>query len=100
MRFPWQPREYARDCVECGYTWRVPRSASRRRFKTISAFMIAPGGRANSPGGVARAELSREIKSISAQNQSAEAFRYCPKCGAEHFTQHALRGKCPDRLSD
>jgi len=31
MRLPWQAREFERTCSECGYTWRVPRSAARRR---------------------------------------------------------------------
>jgi DNA-directed RNA polymerase subunit M/transcription elongation factor TFIIS len=90
MWFPWRAQEYERTCVECGYTWRVPRSAARRRVRSISAFSVAPGGR-----GIDRPELAREIKSISAENQRAEALRHCPKCGADHFTQRALRGK-PD----
>jgi hypothetical protein len=40
-----------------------------------------------------RAELAREIESISAANQPAAAARECPKCGADHFTQNAVRGK-------
>jgi DNA-directed RNA polymerase subunit M/transcription elongation factor TFIIS len=90
MRFPWQPRAYERTCVECGYTWRVPRSAARRRVGSISAFSVAPAG-----SSVDRAELAREIKSISAENQPAETQRHCPECGADHFTQRPLRGK-PD----
>lgn len=88
VRFPWQPQEYARTCAECGYTWRVPRSAARRRIRSISMFSVAPRGRT-----VDRAELAREIESISAANQPAGVFRQCPKCGADHFTQNAVRGK-------
>jgi hypothetical protein len=46
-----------------------------------------------SPRNVDRAELAREMTSISAANQPTETFRHCPKCGAGHFTQRALRGK-------
>jgi hypothetical protein len=27
------------------------------------------------------------VKSISDQNRLAEAFRHCPECDADHFTQ-------------
>jgi predicted nucleic-acid-binding Zn-ribbon protein len=91
MRFPWQPAEYARTCAECGYTWRVPRSAARRRFRSISALNIAWGGTM-----IDRAELRNEIQSIEAQNQPVETFRHCPKCGADHFTQRPLRHTEPN----
>jgi NADH pyrophosphatase NudC (nudix superfamily) len=42
-----------------------------------------------------RSELTREIGSASAANQFADTFRHCPKCGADHFTQRALRGETP-----
>jgi predicted nucleic-acid-binding Zn-ribbon protein len=87
MRFPWRSREYERTCVECGYTWRVPRSAARRRVGSISAFSVAPAG-----SSIDRAELAREINSIEAENSPAETLRHCPECGADDFTQRALRG--------
>jgi hypothetical protein len=37
-------------------------------------------------------DLSRQVEAISAQNQQVEAFRHCPKCGAEHFTERTSRG--------
>jgi hypothetical protein len=40
-------------------------------------------------------DVGRQVESISAQNQSIEAFRHCPKCQADHFTQRASRGKQP-----
>jgi hypothetical protein len=45
-----------------------------------------------------RGELTREIESASAANQSADSFRHCPKCNADHFTQRPLRGESPDTL--
>jgi len=86
VRLPWQAKEYTRTCVVCGYTWQVPASTARRRRRMISAFSVAPGGKT-----IDRAELAREVESISAANQPAEAFRHCPKCGADHFTQRAVR---------
>ena len=90
MRFPWQPQEYARTCAECGYIWRVPKRAAQRRVRSIS--MISVATRTT----IDRAELTREIESASAANQSADTFRRCPRCGADHFTQRALRGESPD----
>ncbi|HXW44861.1 MAG TPA: hypothetical protein VEL03_08750 [Streptosporangiaceae bacterium] len=86
MRFPWSAKEYARTCAECGYTWRVPRSAARRRVSSISVASVA------SPRSIDRAELARELTAMSADKQRIETFRHCPRCGAEHFTQQPVRG--------
>jgi hypothetical protein len=43
-----------------------------------------------------RGELAREIEAASAVNQGAGAFQRCPKCGSDHFTQRAWRGKSPE----
>jgi hypothetical protein len=86
MRLPWQHPEYERCCAECGYTWRVPRSAARRRVGSISLVSVAR------PTSVDRAELGREVRAISAANQPAAVFRRCPRCGAADYTQRALRG--------
>ena len=42
-----------------------------------------------------RGELAREVASISADNQTVETYQHCPKCGAERFTQHAVRDDDP-----
>ena len=85
VRWPGQPREYLRTYAECGYEWRVPRSAARRRIRSISMISVAPRGQT-----VDRAELNREITSISAANQPADTFRHCPKCGATQFAQRSV----------
>jgi hypothetical protein len=94
MPFPWQPQEYARTCVECGYTWQVPRWARRWRFRSLRMLstmqVTAVTGESSDS-----TDLGRQVDSISAQNQWIEAFRYCPKCRADHFTQRASRGKQP-----
>ena len=86
VRLPWQAREYARTCGKCGYTWRVPRSARKWRVRTISMFLVA------SPRSVDRGELAREVRSISAEKEAVDVLRYCPACGADQFTQHAVHG--------
>jgi hypothetical protein len=54
--------------------------------------MISVASRRNIDHG----ELTRKIQSASAANQLADTFRHCPKCGADHFTQRALRGELPE----
>jgi hypothetical protein len=39
--------------------------------------------------------VSRTIDSISERNRRAEARLRCPKCHADHFTQHPSRGAPP-----
>jgi predicted nucleic-acid-binding Zn-ribbon protein len=90
VRFVWQRPDVARTCEECGYTWRVPRSAAKRRLRSISMFNVAPNWRT-----LDRGELAREVASISAENQTVKTFQHCPKCGAERFTQHAVRDDDP-----
>jgi ribosomal protein S27AE len=81
VRLPWQRRGYARTCGRCGYTWRVPRSAARRRVRSISAFQVGPK--------LDRGELAREIRSVEAENQAIDSYRHCPECGADQFTDRA-----------
>jgi hypothetical protein len=63
----------------------VPRSAARRRVGSIDAFQVARD----------RGELAREIRSISAQNQAVDTYQHCPECGADQFTDRAVRGDQP-----
>jgi hypothetical protein len=49
--------------------------------------MISVAGRS----GLDRTEMDREKAAISAGNQPAEVYRHCPECGADHFTQRAMR---------
>ena len=40
-------------------------------------------------------ELARQVASISAENQVFETYEHCPECGADRFTQHAVRDDDP-----
>ena len=90
MRIGRRAREFERTCANCGYTWRVPRSATRRG---ISAFSMAPrsgrgsGGRGS--GGWSDSEP--EIAASMAVGEVAEAYRRCPECGSERCTQQPVR---------
>lgn len=90
VRFVWQRPDVARTCEECGYAWRVPRSAAKRRLRSISMFNVAPNAWT-----LDRGELAREVRSISTENRAVETYERCPKCGADRFTQHAVRDDDP-----
>jgi DNA-directed RNA polymerase subunit M/transcription elongation factor TFIIS len=90
VRFVWQRPDLARTCEECGYTWRVPRSAAKRRLRSISMFNVAPNRWT-----LDRGELAREVTSISAANRTVETYEHCPRCGADRFTEHAVRDDDP-----
>jgi hypothetical protein len=47
------------------------------------------------PNSQSRRELARQVGSISAGNQTVETYQHCPGCGAERFTQHAVRDDDP-----
>ncbi len=48
--------------------------------------------------GVDRSELASEVATFERQNQQADTYRVCPRCGAETFTQQSVRAK-PAELS-
>ena len=88
---------YTRTCAQCGTTWTVPRSARRWRSRLASRFLA---GVAVIAGGLVEADpaaVSRTVDSISERNRRAEARYCCPKCHADHFTQHVSRGEPPYR---
>ena len=71
---------------ECGYTWQVPRWAKQRRFRSLRMFSDM-WVTTNSGETAKSTDLNRQVESIAAQNQQTQAFRNCPECGADHFTQ-------------
>ena len=92
-------RENTRTCLHCGSTWRVPRSAPWWRSRLVGRFLA---GITVITGAVVEADSSavaRTVESISEkQKRMAEAFRYCPECDADNFTQRTSRGELPYSL--
>jgi hypothetical protein len=96
MRLPWQARTYERTCSDCGETWQVPRQFARRHVQGISAFNVAQmsrrpiirGGRGDA---VDWTQLNTEVRASMAVGQQSTAFRVCPKCGSERYTQRPIR---------
>ena len=90
MRILWRANEYERTCADCGYAWRVPRSAVH---KPITGFGMAPRGRPVTLGGLnpVVADSEPEIAASEAIGEVAAAYAECPKCGSEHYTQRPAR---------
>ena len=92
MRFPWQAREYERTCAKCGYAWRVPRQFARRRVQSLTGFNVRPQLRGGmDPQGVDYSRLDAEVQANEELSKEAEAFKSCPKCSSQQFTQRAVR---------
>jgi ribosomal protein S27AE len=81
MRLPWQPREYERTCGNCGYAWRVPRSVVRTR--PISGFT----GSANRHRNWRVSVADPRVAGSEAIDEVEEAYRCCPRCGSDRYTQ-------------
>jgi rRNA maturation protein Nop10 len=96
MRLPWQARTYERTCSNCGTTWQVPRQFARRRLQGISAWNVAEQSRRpiirGGPGdAVDWTELNTEVQASEAVTEQSAAFRVCPKCGSDSYTQRPAR---------
>lgn len=84
MRLPGQAREFERTCTECGYTWRVPRSAHRRRRGT-SAYSHMPRGFYSVPDGAQEVAATEAVSAVDA------AYAHCPRCDSERYVQQPVR---------
>jgi hypothetical protein len=84
MRLPWQAREFERTCAECGYTWRVPRTA-HRRLRGISAYSPMPRGLYSVP------DNAREIAASEAVSSVDAAYAHCPRCDSDRYVQQPVR---------
>jgi len=81
MRIPWRASEFERTCLDCGYSWRIPGAAGRRRLRPISGFGMAPVRSARI------ADSTPELASSEAISAVVGAYAHCPECGAAHYTQ-------------
>jgi hypothetical protein len=92
MRFPWRAREYERTCGDCGYAWRVPRSAIRTR--PIAGFSNAPRYRRRPMVGGLDPVVVGSAPEVTSSEEISEvetAFGHCPKCGSDQYTQRPVR---------
>jgi hypothetical protein len=88
MRLPWLAQQYERTCADCGCTWQVPWQLARRRVQSISGFRVTSRGWQTAAD---RAELNAEVQASTEIGEQWEAFRTCPKCGSERYSQRPLR---------
>jgi len=90
VRILWRANEYERTCADCGYAWRVPRSAVH---KPITGFGLAPCGRPVTLGGLDSVVPGSEpeIAASEAIAEMAAAYAERPKCGSERCAQRPIR---------
>jgi hypothetical protein len=90
LRILWRANEYERTCADCGYAWRVPRSA---RHRPDSGFSLAPRGRSITLGRLNPVvpDSEPEIAASEEISEGAAAYARCPGCGWEHYTQRPAR---------
>jgi hypothetical protein len=86
MRFPWRAREFERTCLDCGYSWRVPGVAGRRRMRPISGFNAAARGIGSID------DSAPELASSEAISAVAEAYGHCARCSCERYSQRPIKG--------
>jgi hypothetical protein len=86
MRFPWQAREFERTCLDCGYSWQVPATVGRRRRGPISGYSAAPRGLRVPDDSVP------ELAATEAISEVAGAYRHCPRCSSERYSQRRVKG--------
>ncbi len=95
MRLPWQPREYERTCADCGYTWQVPHRFARRRVQSVSMFDHPMYRGGLDPKSLEHSEFDGEVAASMEISKETGAFKACPKCGSESYTQSPGRQPPP-----
>jgi hypothetical protein len=82
MRIPGRTEEYERICDDCHTSWRVPRQFA----KHVKPLPLR--------GGFGRAMPYVDPADVQAYDRRAEefeAYRVCPKCSSQHYTQRPVR---------
>jgi ribosomal protein S27AE len=93
-------RQYERVCSDCGGTWLVPRSMAHGGRRRGSAGTPSGGNTSDAislvlPGPADRAARAADdvVLGRLASAEVRQAYRTCPKCGSDRFTQHPASGR-------
>jgi predicted nucleic-acid-binding Zn-ribbon protein len=89
----WRVKAYERACSDCGYTWRVPKELARHRISVTGIGTGRVTGYRRGAAAWTNAEAAVEsMEQVSmARHEQEDAFRRCPKCGSDHYTQRRAR---------
>jgi hypothetical protein len=85
MRFGRRAREFEQTCLECGYSWRVPRTPGRHRMRPISGYSTRPRGE------LTVSDTTPEIAATEAISAVAGAYGHCPRCSCARYTQRPVK---------
>ena len=98
MPIRWRTRQYERTCDDCGHTWRVPRQFAKH-LKPLRLRPMASGRGPLGPdaadalirqGGTPYADAA-DIQAYDERAEEFEAYRTCPKCSSQHYSQRPIR---------
>jgi hypothetical protein len=79
MHIPGLAQEYERTCDDCGHTWRVPRQLAKH-VKPLPLH-----------GGRVPYVDAADVPAYDRRVELFEAYRTCPKCSSEHYSQRPIR---------
>lgn len=79
MHIPGRTEEYERTCDDCGQTWRVPREFAKHvkplPLRGIRGQYVDPA----------------DVQAHEEWTEAFEAYRMCPKCSSQHYSQRPIR---------
>ena len=81
MHLPWPARQYERTCADCGNCWRVPRQLA----KHVKPLPLRGGYR-----GMPYVDAA-DVPAYDRRVEAFEAYRSCPKCRSQHYSQRPVR---------
>jgi hypothetical protein len=92
MEFVLLHRRYLRTCNICGDHWEVSRQEARPLRKMRRPRVVSPGGTITG----ATLDVRSSVDAFTAAMEVWQAYRRCPHCGIDDFTQTPVRRPASD----
>jgi hypothetical protein len=95
MHVPWPARQYERTCADRGCSWRVPRQFARKHIQALRprnaghGVLASPDAMIGPDASIYKDEADLQVH--DRRVETIEAYRTCPKCSSQHFSQRPVR---------